>query len=247
MLLHCSLLMQQLCLDLVRLTRFCVSRTIPYPSKKKKVARAFLFFVWQHFQLSVLELWMHRVGILCARSFCRSIVTHLFFFFSSEFFVCSLVFSLLYLHYLRREKKKKLTFWATHHRLCLFMYVVWVKDRLTNFLLSVVCYFLFSFTEDYRVCLCSSSLIFPVSVVFIWFNNYNIIILIIIIIIFCIVHYVIDSCWIVKKVTRCSQLVDIFFYSPSPWFSLSYRGIENSSFWCSFPFFFFNWLPYSSC
>lgn len=105
------------------------------------------------------------------------------------------------------------------------MYVVWVKDRLTNFLLSVVCYFLFSFTEDYRVCLCSSSLIFPVSVVFIWFNNYNIIILIIIIIIFCIVHYVIDSCWIVKKVTRCSQLVDIFFFFFLPPLGLVFRTV----------------------
>lgn len=187
---------------------------------------------------------MHHVGILCARSFRRSIVIH-HFVFSSKFFVCSLVFSLLYLHYLRREKKK-LTFWATHHRLCLFMYVVWVRDRLTNFLLSVVCYFLFSFTEDYRVCLCSSSLFFPVSVVFIWFNNYNIIILIIIIIIFCIVHYVIDSCRIVKKVTRCSQLVDFFFFFSSLDLVFCTVALKTAVSGVSFPP-FFNWLPYSSC
>lgn len=64
--------------------------------------------------------------------------------------MCSLVFSLLYLHYLRQEKKK-LTFGAQHHRLCLFMYVVWVKDRLTNSLLLLCATF---FLQKIIKCAC---------------------------------------------------------------------------------------------
>lgn len=79
--------------------------------------------------------------------------------------MCSLVFSLLYLHYLRQEKKK-LTFGAQHHRLCLFMYVVWVKDRLTNSLLLLCATFFFFYRRLLSV-LVFFFLILPVSVVFI--------------------------------------------------------------------------------
>lgn len=117
------------------------------------------------------------------------------------------------------------------------MYVVWVKDRLTNSLLLLCATF---FYRRLLSVLVFFFLILPVSVVFIWFNNYNIIILIIIII-FCIVHYVIDSCWKAKKWhVAVSWWIFSFCFLPFvPWhwkpqFLLFLSAVFNS-------------LPHSSC